>query len=67
MEQVALGSSLNELYFGTLTVQNGSAELPVALKLYYGGSIWSDKSTPLRGVARMVALLTIHPIIILTE
>ena len=42
MEQVALGSSLNELYFGVLTVQNGSAELPVALLLYvlnlYGGS-----------------------------
>ena len=31
MEQVALGSSLNELYFGILTVQNGPAELPVAL------------------------------------
>ena len=39
-EQIALGSSLNELYFGILTVQNGSAELPVALLLYvyiYGG------------------------------
>ena len=36
MEQVALGSSLNELYFGILTVQNGSAELPVALLLYMG-------------------------------
>ena len=34
MEQVALGSSLNELYFGILTVQNGLAELPVALLLY---------------------------------
>ena len=39
MEQVALGSSLNELYFGILTMQNGSAELPVALLLnLYGGS-----------------------------
>ena len=34
MEQVALDSSLIELYFGILTVQNGSAELPVALLLY---------------------------------
>ena len=42
MEQVAVGSSLNELYFGILTVQNGSSEFPVALLLYvlnlYGGS-----------------------------
>ena len=45
VEQVALDSSLNELYFGILTVQNGSAELPVALLLYalnlYGGSKFS--------------------------
>ena len=34
MEQVALGSSLNELYFGTLIVQIVSAELSVALLLY---------------------------------
>ena len=45
MEQVALGSSLNEFYFGILTVQNGSAELPVALlsyvlNLYRGGKIF---------------------------
>ena len=44
MEQVALGSSLNELYFGILTMQNDSAELPVGLLLYvlnvYGG--WSS-------------------------
>ena len=45
MEQVALGSSLNGLYFGILTVQNGSAELSVALLLYvlnlYGGAKFS--------------------------
>ena len=42
MEKVALGSSLNEFYFGILTMQNGSVELPVDLLLYvlnlYGGS-----------------------------
>ena len=43
MKQVALDSSLNELYFGILIVQNDLAELPVALLLYmyvlnlYGG------------------------------
>ena len=31
MEQVALGSSLNDLSFGAQTVQNGSAELAVIL------------------------------------
>ena len=41
VEQVALGSSLNELYFGFLTVQNGSAELPVALLLYMGDAKFS--------------------------
>ena len=34
MEQVALGSSLNELYFGSLIVQIVSAGLSVALLLY---------------------------------
>ena len=39
MEQVALGSSLNELCFGILTMQSDSTELPVALLLnLYGGS-----------------------------
>ena len=41
MEQVALGSSLNELYFGILTVQNGSAELPVAFQIYMGEAKFS--------------------------
>ena len=41
VEQVALDSSLNELYFGILTVQNGSAELPVALLLYVGEAKFS--------------------------
>ena len=34
MEQVALGSSLNDVYIGILTMQNGSSELLVALLLY---------------------------------
>ena len=42
MEQVVLGSSLNELYFGILTVHNGSAELPGDLLLYV--FIWGKQN-----------------------
>ena len=50
VEQVALDSSLNELYFGILTVQNGSAELPVALLLYVGEAKFSRIfGTPILG------------------
>ena len=59
MEQVALGSSLNELYFGILTVQNGSAELPVALLLYVLNLYGDAKFTRIFGTPILVNFGTV--------
>ena len=59
MEQVALDSSLNELYFGILTVQNGSAELPVALLLYVLNLYGDAKFTRIFGTPILVNFGTV--------